>query len=134
MFPNSIATVCYDFGDFYRSTCEPRIRAGGGSWQTSPCYRRPQLARNRTINPINPTSTPADFINFRSGEEGNLCVGPWGDDSAKQAFAAPAAEPEFQAAYCLKTTGGPLSRFPLRLTVTSTRSAILTKGMPLFIP
>ena len=36
--------------------------------------------------------------------------------------------------YCLKTNGGPLARFPLRLTVTSTRSAILTKGMPLFIP
>ena len=36
--------------------------------------------------------------------------------------------------YCLKTTGGPLTRFPLRLTVTSTRFAILTRGIPLFIP
>ena len=36
--------------------------------------------------------------------------------------------------YCLKTTGGPLTRLPLRSTVTSTRSAILMKGMPLFIP
>jgi len=36
--------------------------------------------------------------------------------------------------YCFHTTGGPLTRFPLRSTVTSTRSAIVTKGMPLFIP
>ena len=36
--------------------------------------------------------------------------------------------------YCLNTNGGPLTRFPLRSTVTSTRSAILTKGIPLFIP
>lgn len=36
--------------------------------------------------------------------------------------------------YCLNANGGPLSRFPLRSTVTSTRSAILTKGIPLFIP
>ena len=36
--------------------------------------------------------------------------------------------------YCLKTTGGPLTRLPLRSTVTSTRSAILMKGIPLFIP
>ena len=34
----------------------------------------------------------------------------------------------------LKTTGGPLTRFTLKSTVTSTRSAILIKGMPLFIP
>jgi hypothetical protein len=37
-------------------------------------------------------------------------------------------------AYCLKTSGGPLTRFTFRLTVTSTRSAIFMKGMPLFIP
>jgi hypothetical protein len=36
--------------------------------------------------------------------------------------------------YCLKINGGPLTRFPLRSTVTSTRSAIVTKGIPLFIP
>jgi hypothetical protein len=36
--------------------------------------------------------------------------------------------------YCLKTKGGPLTRFPFSSTVTSTRSAILMKGMPLFIP
>ena len=36
--------------------------------------------------------------------------------------------------YSLKTTGGPLTRFPLKSTVTSTRSAILINGMPLFIP
>src|SRR5215469_17437259 len=36
--------------------------------------------------------------------------------------------------YCLRVTGSPLTRVALRLTVTSTRSAILTKGMPLFIP
>jgi hypothetical protein len=39
-----------------------------------------------------------------------------------------------QAGYCLKTTGGPLTRFALSATVTSTRLAILMKGMPLFIP
>lgn len=38
------------------------------------------------------------------------------------------------SAYCLRTTGGPLTRFALKSTVTSTRSAILMKGMPLFIP
>jgi hypothetical protein len=36
--------------------------------------------------------------------------------------------------YCLKTTGGPLTRFILRSTLTSTRLAILTSGIPLFIP
>jgi len=36
--------------------------------------------------------------------------------------------------YCLKTSGGPLVRSTLRSTVTSTRSAILINGMPLFIP
>jgi len=42
---------------------------------------------------------------------------------------------QLQAAYyCLKTNGGPLTRFPLRSTVTSTVSAILTKGIPLVIP
>ena len=38
------------------------------------------------------------------------------------------------ASYYFITTGGPLTRFPLRSTVTSTRSAIVTKGIPLFIP
>lgn len=38
-----------------------------------------------------------------------------------------------EQAHCLNTTGGPLTRFPLRSTVTSTRSAIFMKGMPLFI-
>jgi len=36
--------------------------------------------------------------------------------------------------YCLKTNLGPPTRFPLRSTITSTRSAIFTKGMPLFMP
>jgi hypothetical protein len=36
--------------------------------------------------------------------------------------------------YCLNTNLGPLTRFPLRSTITSTRSAIFTKGMPLFMP
>jgi len=36
------------------------------------------------------------------------------------------------AGYCLKTNGGPLTRSPLRSTATSTRSAILMNGMPLF--
>src|SRR6516165_2066532 len=36
--------------------------------------------------------------------------------------------------YCLRVTGGPLTRVALRLTVTSTRSAIFIRGMPLFIP
>jgi hypothetical protein len=36
--------------------------------------------------------------------------------------------------YCWKTSGGPLTLAPLRSTLTSTRSAILMKGMPLFIP
>jgi hypothetical protein len=36
--------------------------------------------------------------------------------------------------YLLKTSGGPLTRFALKSTVTSTRLAILMKGMPLSIP
>jgi hypothetical protein len=40
----------------------------------------------------------------------------------------------FHRGYCLRTTGGPLVRFATRSTVTSTRSAILTSGIPLFIP
>ena len=39
-----------------------------------------------------------------------------------------------QAHYFLSANGGPLTRFPLRATFTSTRLAILIKGMPLFIP
>jgi hypothetical protein len=38
--------------------------------------------------------------------------------------------PSWQANYCLKFIGGPLTRFPFRSTVTSTRSAIVTNGMP----
>jgi len=37
------------------------------------------------------------------------------------------------AGYCLNAKGGLLTRFPLRATLTSTRLAILMKGMPLFI-
>jgi len=36
--------------------------------------------------------------------------------------------------YCWKTGGGPLIRFHFRLTFTSTRLAILMKGILLFIP
>ena len=36
--------------------------------------------------------------------------------------------------YCLNTNGGPLTRSIMRKTVTSTRSAILMKGIPLFMP
>jgi hypothetical protein len=36
--------------------------------------------------------------------------------------------------HCWKTGGGPLIRFHFRLTFTSTRLAILMKGMLLFIP
>jgi hypothetical protein len=36
--------------------------------------------------------------------------------------------------YCWKTGGGPLTRFHFRLTFTSTRFAILMKGMLLFMP
>ena len=39
-----------------------------------------------------------------------------------------------QPGYCWNTNGGPLTRFPLRSTFTSTWSAIFMKGMPLFIP
>jgi hypothetical protein len=41
---------------------------------------------------------------------------------------------ESQAGYFLRSIGGPLTRVPWSLTFTSTRSAILIKGMPLFIP
>jgi len=36
--------------------------------------------------------------------------------------------------YCWKINGGPSIHFHFRLTFTSTRLAILMKGMPLFIP
>ena len=38
------------------------------------------------------------------------------------------------SSHCWKTGGGPLTRFHLRLTFTSTRLAILMKGMLLFMP
>ncbi len=38
------------------------------------------------------------------------------------------------SSYCWKTSGGPPIHFHFRLTFTSTRLAILMKGMPLFIP
>ena len=36
--------------------------------------------------------------------------------------------------YCWNTGGGPLTRFHFKLTFTSTRLAILMKGMLLFMP
>src|SRR5215469_81377 len=39
-----------------------------------------------------------------------------------------------QVCYFLKTRGGPLTPLALRSTLTSTRSAILMNGIPLFIP
>ena len=41
---------------------------------------------------------------------------------------------EKRSGYFFVFTGGPLTRLPTRSTSTSTRSAILMKGMPLFIP
>jgi len=38
------------------------------------------------------------------------------------------------SSYCSKTGGGPLIRLHFRLTFTSTRLAILMKGMLLFMP
>src|SRR5580700_723908 len=38
------------------------------------------------------------------------------------------------SSYCSKTGGGPLIRFHFKLTFTSTRLAILMKGMLLFMP
>jgi len=38
------------------------------------------------------------------------------------------------SSHCSKTGGGPLIRFHFRLTFTSTRLAILMKGIFLFIP
>ena len=46
----------------------------------------------------------------------------------------PAASTLCEPGYCVKVNAGPLTRLPVRSTVTSTRSAILMKGMPLFIP
>ena len=40
----------------------------------------------------------------------------------------------FERCYCLRASGGPLIRFPLRWKVTSTWSAILMNGIPLSIP
>src|SRR6202040_1518050 len=54
-------------------------------------------------------------------------------DSAKR-ISRHLSGPILRVGYCLKTKGGPLTFFPLRATLTSTRSAILMKGMPLFIP
>ena len=36
--------------------------------------------------------------------------------------------------HCSKAGGGPLTRFHFKLTLTSTRLAILMNGMPLFMP
>ena len=41
---------------------------------------------------------------------------------------------EKRSGYFFVSTGGPLTRLPTRSTSTSTRSAILMRGMPLFIP
>ncbi len=41
---------------------------------------------------------------------------------------------EKRSGYFFMFSGGPLTRLPTRSTSTSTRSAILMKGMPLFIP
>src|SRR5262249_34335237 len=67
------------------------------------------------------------------------CPRPSNDDSrGLSSRSAPATAwpclPFWQDGYCLRATGGPLTRFTLRSTVTSSRSAILMKGMPLFIP
>ena len=44
---------------------------------------------------------------------------------------APRVEPPV---HYFESSGGPLTRFPLRWKFTSTWSAILMNGMPLFIP
>ena len=46
----------------------------------------------------------------------------------------PKARPQFCRQNYLSATGGPLTRLALRSTVTSTRSAILMKGMLPLIP
>src|SRR5262249_50651455 len=53
---------------------------------------------------------------------------------ATHRLGAAAAETSSDPGYCLKTTGGPLTRVPVRLTRTSTRSAMWRKGMPWVIP
>jgi hypothetical protein len=49
-------------------------------------------------------------------------------------YPVPEAQRRDVSNYCWKTGAGPLIRFHFRLTFTSTRLAILMKGMPLFIP
>lgn len=49
-------------------------------------------------------------------------------DSAKEVFAAAAINRSCSLVYCLKTNGGPLTRLPLRLTVTSTTVGDLDEG------
>ncbi len=68
------------------------------------------------------------FRRRRKGAISRLCIAAW--RAAVELEGTKRRPPS----YCLKTTGGPLTRFALRATVTSTRSAILMKGMPLFIP
>jgi hypothetical protein len=67
------------------------------------------------------------------GPRKNLCAAPSCVTQPRR-YSRRGSEPKLHPAYCLKTNGGPLTRFTLRSTVTSTRSAILTKGIPLFIP
>jgi hypothetical protein len=43
-------------------------------------------------------------------------------------------EPGTESDYFLRAMGGPLTRLTIMSTVTSTRSAILIKGIPLFMP
>ena len=68
------------------------------------------------------TQNPASARSWRNG---NLSPCPAPADGGRESCTS---------IYCLKINGGPLTRFALRSTVTSTRSAILMKGMPLFIP
>ena len=51
-----------------------------------------------------------------------------------QQYSDPLDQKRTESYYCFISGGGPLIRFHLRLTLTSTRSATLIKGMPLFIP
>ena len=71
------------------------------------------------------------FLKFWYSREGKQNNALSSHSRATGVAGTPSFKPDI---YCFKTTGGPLTLLPLRSTVTSTRSAILMNGMPLFMP
>jgi hypothetical protein len=115
------------------------FRTIGLFWKVSPdtTLKKPLILSGRVARArreshsfrtnISPWGLTTFLTGRRLGKNGLLSCEPWEWNALMPMSLS-------QPGYCLNTNRGPLTRFPWRSTVTSTRSAILMNGMPLFMP